>query len=422
MKIFIVIPFLIFFSAQLFAQNLNGRLSSSVYSFERFDTVGSSTNFTRGYQTMNLNFTEGDFSLRSAMNFEHSYTSDLDIDPRLRVYNLFLEARKVLDVMTLRIGRQTFFASSLSGLYDGASINVKYGNFTLSSYYGGNVPAFQKFELTDDFNTDYVYGAKVSSNIINNFDLSLSFVNKNFKPQEYFAVRLDENLFSDTILVKRKSNQFKYASGAITYSLPNQLRVTLAADYDINFKKTSKVEFDSRVDLTDDLGLNLFYFFREPRIRYNSYFAIFRVENSQEYGAGVDYKITDDIIAQGNYGYVKYKDDNSQRISVGLITDMVSASYSKNFGYAGELDDISVLCNYSFNDGFVTPSLGISYTNYKMDEDAPENKATTIIAGTNIRPWRMLSFDTQIHYVNNKIYNNDYRFFLKLNYWFNTNF
>jgi len=49
------------------------------------------------------------------------------------------------------------------------------------------------------------------------------------------------------------------------------------------------------------------------------------------------------------------------------------------------------------------------------------NELVSLMAGTNIRPWRFLSFDVQGQYLNNKIYRNDWRLFLKVNYWFNTN-
>jgi hypothetical protein len=70
----------------------------------------------------------------------------------------------------------------------------------------------------------------------------------------------------------------------------------------------------------------------------------------------------------------------------------------------------------------LTPSVGISYTNYQLFTDSETNHLTTLLAGFNYRPMRILSFDIQGQYMDNKIYRNDFRLFFKANYWFNTNF
>jgi hypothetical protein len=123
----------------------------------------------------------------------------------------------------------------------------------------------------------------------------------------------------------------------------------------------------------------------------------------------------------GKYGIVNYTDDNSARITLGVATPYGMISYAKNFGYAGELDALSLYTNYRLLNGLFTPSFGLGYSNYKLSSTSPKNSALYILFGTNIRPWRILSFDLQGQYLNNKIYKNDFRFFLKINYWFNTN-
>jgi len=104
-----------------------------------------------------------------------------------------------------------------------------------------------------------------------------------------------------------------------------------------------------------------------------------------------------------------------------LNTRWGSFNYRKTLGYAGELDAVSLYSAYSFLEGLITPSVGISYTSYKLSEDSDKNNLAAILGGLNYRPFRFLSFDVQGQYMNNKIYKDDYRFFFKINYWFNTN-
>ena len=98
-----------------------------------------------------------------------------------------------------------------------------------------------------------------------------------------------------------------------------------------------------------------------------------------------------------------------------------SLTYRKTLGYAGELDAVSLYSAYTLFEGFFTPSVGVSYTSYKLSADSETNSLTTLLVGANVRPFRVLSFDLQGQYMDNKIYKNDLRVFFKLNYWFNLN-
>ena len=65
----------------LSAQNINGRISSSIYAFERAASLEQSDMFIRGYETLVLNVNEGNYSLRTRMNFETNFGDALENDP-----------------------------------------------------------------------------------------------------------------------------------------------------------------------------------------------------------------------------------------------------------------------------------------------------------------------------------------------------
>lgn len=403
------------------AQNINGRITSSVYSFERHEASGVSNKYNRTFQMLNLNVSQGDFTLRTNFNLENDFSQKMDFDPRLRFNHLYLEARNLLDVATVRLGRQPLFAGVASGLFDGLSLNTRFSNYRVFAYFGGNVPEYQKLELTDQFDKDFVAGGKITALFFDNLQVGLGYVNKHFKPTEYNAIRLDDNFNPINVLVQRDSDQFQYLSGDISYVMPDYFSVDAKYDYDMNFKTTSKFEMLGRYDQVENLGISLYYNFRKPTIRYNSYFAMFNVYNTQEIEAGVDYQIGNLMTITGKFGNVIYEDDNSQRITIGASSKNASIQYRKSLGYAGELDAISVHGAYTFFDGLLTPSLGVGYTGYKLSKDSEKQDVTSFLAGVNVRPWRELSFDVQGQLLNNKIYKNDYRVFFRINYWFNTN-
>src|SRR5574338_723694 len=124
----------------VYAQNINGRFSSAIYSFERFDSLSSSNTYLRAYEMLNLNLNKDNYSLRTYLNFETDVSNKQQNDPRVRFYNLYFEARKVLDVLTFKLGRQPIINMVAGGLFDGINVDYKSGDYKVTGYYGGNVP------------------------------------------------------------------------------------------------------------------------------------------------------------------------------------------------------------------------------------------------------------------------------------------
>jgi hypothetical protein len=406
----------------IFPQNINGRVTSSVYSFERYDTVNVNNHYLRFFEQIGLNFNQKDFSFRTNIDYETASSPDLTMPYYVRFYNLYIEQRNLFKVATVRLGRQPIFNSVGGGVYDGASVDLKFNNFKVSGYYGGNTPTYQTLKLKNDWHDNFITGGKFTFTSIENFQASLSYVNKNFKPDDYYAIREDANLNKVEMLIQHNSTQYSFGSAEIFYTEKNLLDINARYDYDFNYNTTSKFEVNAEYSHLNNFRLNMYYNYRAPRITYNSIFSVFNYGNTQEMEIGGDYIVNKHITLTGRVADVIYNDDNSQRITVGLNTTLGNISYLKNLGYSGEMDAISFYAAHSFLNGLITPSVGISYTSYKLSRDAETNNLTSFLAGFNVRPYRMLSFDLQGQYMDNKIYRNDFRYFLKLNYWFNTNF
>ncbi len=403
------------------SQNINGRFSSSIYAFERFDSVDVSTNHIRSFQLLNLNINQDMFSIRTNLNLENDFSEKQKDDPRLRLYNLYLEARDLFNIATIKLGRQPVFNSVAGGVFDGGTISLKKDATKFTAYFGGNVPAYQKLEMTDDISNDYIFGGKFVTTAITDFQIGFSYVNKNFKPYKYTATRYDADMNPIQVEIENNSNKYEYASVELGYLSKNLLEVNTRFDYDMNYDQASRFEVDARYIKIENVGINLYYNYREPMIRYNSIFSVFDYGNTQEIEGGIDYKFSNYLTVLGKFANVTYKDDNSQRISVGAVTTYGSLNYRKNLGYAGEMDAISLHTAYTLMKGLITPSLGLSYTSYKLSEDAEKNNLTALLAGINFRPFKLISFDLQGQYMDNKLYKNDLRLFFKVNYWFNTN-
>ncbi|MCP5064649.1 MAG: hypothetical protein GY936_19610 [Ignavibacteriae bacterium] len=417
---FVLIVLIILCTTTLEAQNINGKISTSVYAFERAHTLTDSEMFLRAYETLVLNINKNKFSLRTRINFETNFSNELVNDPRLRLYNFYFEARKLFDVATIKVGRQPIFNQVAGGLFDGANIKLNAFDFVVQGYFGGNVPNYQKFALTDNIERNNIFGGKLSYNGFDDIKLGISYVDKNYLPTEYEAQRLDINLNPITVLIQERSNQFRYGSATVSYN--GLMDANAKVDYDFNFSTLSKAEVSGRYEAIENLGVNLYYNYRAPKIRYNSIFSVFNYANTQEIEGGLDYKFSNNLSIIGKFGNVQYEDASSQRFTLGVNSPYGGLSYRQTLGYAGELSSLSLYSARTLFNGLLTPSVGLGYTTYKLSEDDLEsNDIISVLAGVNVRPWRTLSFDLQGQFFDNKIYKNDLRLFFKINYWFNTN-
>jgi hypothetical protein len=371
---------------------------------------------------LSFNFGKENIWFRSNLNLEYDIANTQKSDPRFRVYNLYADFNKIFDVMSLKLGRQPLFNSIAGGVFDGATVGMNYSGYKLSAYYGGNVPAYQKLEIIEDWANNYLLGGEFSIYALMYWRFSGKYINKNFAAPSYTAVRLDPDLNPINVLIENESNQYQFLSGEVSYNKQNFGSANIRYDYDLNYKASSRFEISGRYEAIKNLGINAYYNYREPKIRYNSIFSVFDYGNTWEIEGGVDYLVDNKYTLIGKFANVTYKDERSQRLTLGISSQYGSITARKNFGYAGEMDAISFYTALTQLEGLITPSLGFSYTRYKLNEEDPSNELISVIGGANIRPFRTLSFDIQGQYLDNKIYRNDWRLFFKLNFWFNTIF
>lgn len=411
-------------SVSLFSQTvISGRISSSAYSFQRYDndTLKTAETYIRGYQQAQVMVGYDKFSLHTSFNFENSYKNSLESDSRLHFYNLYLEGSNLLNCATVKIGRQPIYSGVGAGVFDGIGAKVTGYNLIAEGYFGANVPAYQELKLIDNWQDNSLTAARLRYLPLEGLTIAAGYVDKRFKPQDYLASRLDDNMNPIQILIQNRSAEYQYLNGEVSYEQENERRFFRTKyEYDLNFQQTSKVELEGESGIGEKLDVVVYGLYREPKIRYNSIFSVFDYGNTKEVEAGLSYHFCSDMIVSGRYGYTDYKDENSSRANISLSTKYGTLNFRKTFGDAGELNSISFSTGYTFFEGLLTPSAAVSYTDYKLTKDDPTDKLTTVLLGVNVRPYKSFSFDVQGQYLDNRIYQNDVRLLVKLNYWFHS--
>lgn len=406
------------------AQVISGRFGSSVYLLERIENPDTSEKYILANQLLQLNISHSKIALRTFFNYESDFSGNMEDGSRVRFYSLYLEGRNIYDLISFKLGRQSVYNGAGGGLFDGISLSAEEYGFKLSGYFGGNVPAYQKLEMTKDFSDNSIYGGKLSYSfpMMPELFAAVGYHQKNFKPLEYIASRLSSDLMNPIqVLIRNNSSQFEFITGELFYNKENLLNINTKYEYDVNYETTSKFEADASYEGFCGWTINGYYLMREPKVRYNSIFSVFDFGNTQEIEGGIDYRFSDGMSLGARFANVTYSDENSQRLAVHYNSKYGSLSYRKTFGYAGELDAVSLYSAYTLLDGVLTPSVGLSITSYKLSSSGDKNSLVTILGGVNYRPSRAFSFDLQGQYLNNKIYKNDMRVFLRFNHWFSTN-
>jgi hypothetical protein len=337
-------------------------------------------------------------------------------DPSFRMYSISLKARQLLDLLDVQLGRFYVFSGAARGLIDGFSVKASpfQKKLSISGFYGRLAPADRSIALNDAGNT--MIGLHISGQPTDALHASLSFARKQFSQKSYRAIRTD-SLFNplpiDFNPAKRTED---IVSADARYDVEGYGDVYARYDYDVETKAMARMNAFGRFRVREDLAVTAEYLQREPRIYYQSIFSVFAYSTIKDINAGLEYGLTEKWNLFANYGTISYGNESSQRITVGVNGDYISASFSKNISDRSDLDAASINAGYPLLNNMLTPTLLVSYAHYKLDESAPTHDAIGVAGGLVYRPLSSLIIDTQVQWMNNKVYANDVRLFLRVSY------
>ncbi|MBI3585984.1 MAG: hypothetical protein HY088_02510 [Ignavibacteriales bacterium] len=416
-----IIALLLLFSATTVAQRFQARLVSSAYAWERQDSVGTSSQHLFGYQTVQLSLAGENLSCYTYVQGFNDFTGPVKNDPLVRLYNFYFKWSNIANIGEVTLGREAIFAGVGTGTIDGGTIGAKFFDSRLRvlGYYGLLPAPRMKAELIGDRKNNFMTGGQIVGSPVEFAQVSLSYTKKHIKPDAYLAIRRDSLFNPYTIEIKPTAEAEEYLSGDVNVEYAERVSGYARYDYDMLLEKMSRLQLFTRVKVLEPLSITGEYIQREPRLFYNSIFSVFTYNTLKEYEAGAEYSLPWNVQVFGKYGSVSYGDgETSQRITVGANSKHASLSLSRNVGYAGELSAASVTVGYPFCDNKLTPTFMLSYARYKLSENASLDNALSMALGAVYRPIQVLSFDTQLQWVQNKIYSKDMRLFVRASYFF----
>ena len=404
-------------------QLVKGRLITSIYSWEKFDTVGVSNTYTRGLQSILLDITQSDFSLHTHLQAASLLQDKIDELPDFRAYYLYAQWKNIADLADLSLGRIPFFAGVGNGTVDGARVIFRFAEnaYRVTAYGGASVPTDLALTGWKPMKRNFIGGGQILTTALANTRVGISYIARSREQSPYWTQRTDDlsNLVTTYVMPELRKEQ--YASADLSYQFTGG-HAYGRYDYDLGFERTLRGQVGARFDVSDDFSLSGEFIHRAPRTPFNSFFAVFSTSSTDEVEGGVDFIATPGIRAFGRGAYVKYDGENSFRYTLGAACTYVNLSYQGNSGFAGELSNISLEGVYPLCENMITPSIGFSYSSYKLNSSASRQSAYAGALGATLRPLDWLSLDLQGQILRNEIFKSDFRFFGKLNIWFSERF
>ncbi len=423
-KLTIISGVLFSLALPLHAQQINGRFSTAVYGWEKFDTVGVSKSVLLGLQNIQLDISEGGFGLSTSVYGSAQLSDPAGEVGELRVRNLFARYQNDERSFDVRIGRVPVFAGVGVGAVDGGYLKVRAmeKKFAFSAYGGSNVPGSLVYDHTRDLGNNFLLGVQATGEFSQGTRFGLSYVNRRVERESYDGLRPDSFYNPVTVTISPSSRATQLIGGDVSHALAGRFEFYGRYDYDINLERTRRAEAGARAVVAGDLTFLANVIYREPSLPYNSWFTFFPLSPIREYEGGLEYAFTPALRASARYAYVGYEGDLSRRLTVGLATTYASVSYSGSNGYAGELSSFYLQGMYPLLGRMLTPTAAISYSSYKVSSSAADESAFSGSIGAIVRPDAPVSFEAQVQMLNNRFMENDVRGFLKVSYWFNHSF
>lgn len=408
------------------SQTISGRFNTTFYSWDRTDGqvggVGQYTTTThiRGFQTMRLGITHGDFSIRTYSQYSVDFNTMMEGDPIGRIYDLHLRWRNIFDILDLRVGRQPIYAGVGRGTIDGGSLrlNLQDGKYTAYFYAGSLVRPFQSGRI-QPWDDRRMIGGQLAFRPISGLYASVSYMDRHNRREPYIATRADSLFNPLQVMIDGDSREFQLASTDISYQLGTRASLYGRFDYNLDDSQPQRMEFWTRVHVTPELALTAEYIYREPLVPHNSIFTMFEVESNQELEGGIEYRLTDWLTLTGRFANVIYDDDSSMRIAMSAASKYGSFSFSRIDGYAGEMNSISLMGYYPLHQDKLVLTAGGGYATYTPAEyDGDSNWALSAIGGISHKVSGSFSVDLRGQYIKNRVFDYDTRIFLRVNYWF----
>ncbi|MCC7262102.1 MAG: hypothetical protein IT369_06230 [Candidatus Latescibacteria bacterium] len=375
---------------------VDGRLTSSVYSYVAPNDSATTTTFLRANQGLRLDLAHlggQALSFHTYMQGSTDFGESASNDPRLRLYDAYFSWKK--DANELQLGRQRISAGAGLGRIDGARISRRGKGWDLDLYAGALAP-LDKGAGLGSWSEGNLWGVRVRTSRLLGADLGLS------------VARRQRELASGEDLVR----QLASLEGRRLFRGKHSLYARL--DYDQKDAELQRAQVDARLALAPRLSLQANWLRRLPAVYEGSFFNMFPQDAYQEAGASVYFQATGQVQLAASFAQILYADDNAQRLGLTLSTGPhYSLGYYRTMGYARASDGLAGNLYYSLGRKLsLNGQLDLAtFERYEEAEDRDGLASGGL--GLSWKPVRAALIEAQVQALRNPAFSSDLRFLLR---------
>ena len=398
------------------AQSISGRLTTAFYSWQAPESVDNSTSYFRGYQGLVLhakNLGSPKVSFHTGLRIFEDIGSGIDNNSDHRMYNFYLKARQVGGVADIKIGRQQIFSGVAFGTIDGAFISFKIPKYARLEVFGGSLVPLRETWKINGWNDGNLWGSRLAVDRWDNTHVSVSYMRRSRKPLEYKT--------------SGQYTQRKWDISALQQHLlgidgeqiiSRQLKVYGRLEGDMEYGRFDRGEGIVQYTPVPNFTVTGEYFYRKPRMYYNSLFSYFTQMDNQEVWLRANYRFRGRWFVHGGIATVRYEgEESSNRFNTGIGSEYFSIGYNRRSGFSGALDGLYANVQYPVREKIWLRG-GTFISRYKLYEEQEEyDDLVTSFGGVKYVPVHWFSLDVEGQGLKNKLFSSDFRLFVRGNFW-----
>ncbi len=406
----------IFCYSWTYAQTMNARFTTVVYTYEQQENDSSSANHLRAYQLAQLTIGKmglPNLSFHTYLQLSGDLLDEAKSDPRLWIYNCYLNLKDIADAVDLSVGRQRIYAGVGYGTVDGLQVLYHMKDYFKIKMYAGMLAPLRKSDDIEELKTENLsYGFHLTSSKINKLNLGLSFTNLSRPQVKYSSTGLYTGDFRIDYPLPALQKQLLGLD--VSSDILPKVRLNGRLDFNLRSDEVKRGEFGARYFINRDLEIGLDYIYRMPYVDYNSIFSVFEMNANQELAFHTSYRWSAFYFTL-QFADVLFEGDDSQRFGAGCSWKSYYLGFHHRSGYGGNSDGLTANVSYPIRDQ-LRLSLSSYFTSYRLFETDSREQAIAGAAGVNWMPVRNLTIQAETQLLKNERFSHDIRFYFRGSY------
>jgi len=384
----------------LSALDLTGNLKTSYYGLEGRDTDGSGDRKNLFYESVSLR--SGDLGIRAlSLGTNFRFRGDASGDPGedidTRFYSLYLNVADDLPAdLDLRLGRQFLYSGVGTGHMDGLRARIEPASWITLTGWAGTQVRYGAESKVSSWDEASMWGGRVVFEEDGGSRLGLGFARRK----------------RDGVLERKLFGVDVTSPAAPWFDVYLKFDVDLEKDE----LKDATVRLYPRFEGPFDLDFE--YSRRSPNVIPTSFFSTFDYEGYDEVRVLPIYRIGEDLKLVCEYAFVKYDDDNTQRVRGGVSWRQLEGGMLYRRGYAG-----GKLGAYGSVEGKVPLDMEgtfkLDYAKFNLvDGESLRSESLVAVFRLTKRLNGGSSFIVEFQEGRNPVFDSDFRVFISMNYRF----